>query len=66
MGFNRLWSNHEDKKDDIMKLETVAEHFLIRYTENSDYIKDWKKQDASCKLIENLNTKIISKPFFVV
>ena len=49
-------ANHEDwnkRKDDIMKLETVAERFSdARHTENSDYIKDWKNKDA--KLLRSL------------
>ncbi|MFL2888081.1 MAG: TerB family tellurite resistance protein [Pelagibacteraceae bacterium] len=48
--------NHDDwnkRKEDIMKLETIAERFSdARYTYNSDYIKDWKNKDA--KLLTSL------------
>ena len=49
-------ANHEDwnkRREDIMKLETIAERFSdARYTYNSDYIKDWKNKDA--KLLTSL------------
>ena len=48
--------NHKDwnkRREDIMKLETIAERFSdARYTENSDYIKDWKNKDV--KLLTSL------------
>ena len=49
-------ANHEDwnkRREDIMKLETIAERFSdARHTYNSDYIKDWKNKDA--KLLTSL------------
>ena len=49
-------ANHEDwnkRREDIMKLETIAERFSdARFTENSDYIKDWTNKDA--KLLTSL------------
>lgn len=48
--------NHDDwnkRREDIMKLETIAERFSdSRHTYNSDYIKDWKNKDA--KLLTSL------------
>ena len=48
--------NHDDwnkRREDIMKLETIAERFSdARNTYNSDYIKDWKNKDA--KLLTSL------------
>ena len=48
--------NHKDwnkRREDIMKLETIAERFSdARHTYNSDYIKDWKNKDA--KLLTSL------------
>ena len=48
--------NHNDwnkRREDIMKLETIAERFSdARHTYNSDYIKDWKNKDA--KLLTSL------------
>ena len=48
--------NHDDwnkRREDIMKLETIAERFSdARHTYNSDYIKDWKNKDA--KLLTSL------------
>ena len=41
------------KREDIMKLETIAERFSdARHTYNSDYIKDWKNKDV--KLLTSL------------
>jgi len=49
-------ANHEDwnkRREDIMKLETIAERFSdARHTYNSDYIKDWKNKDV--KLLTSL------------
>ena len=49
-------ANHEDwnkRREDIMKLETIAERFSdSRHSYNSDYIKDWKNKDA--KLLTSL------------
>ena len=48
--------NHDDwnkRREDIMKLETIAERFSdSRHSYNSDYIKDWKNKDA--KLLTSL------------
>ncbi len=48
--------NHKDwnkRREDIMKLETIAERFSdARNTYNSDYIKDWKNKDV--KLLTSL------------
>ena len=48
--------NHNDwnkRREDIMKLETIAERFSdSRHSYNSDYIKDWKNKDA--KLLTSL------------
>ncbi len=48
--------NHDDwnkRREDIMKLETIAERFSdARNTYNSDYIKDWKNKDV--KLLTSL------------
>ena len=48
--------NHKDwnkRREDIMKLETIAERFSdARHTYNSDYIKDWKNKDI--KLLKRL------------
>ena len=48
--------NHDDwnkRREDIMKLETIAERFSdARHSYNSDYIKDWKNKDA--KLLTSL------------
>ena len=49
-------ANHKDwnkRREDIMKLETIAERFSdARHTYNSDYIKDWKDKDI--KLLTSL------------
>ena len=48
--------NHEDwigRREEILKLESIAERFSdARFTENTDYLKDWKNKDV--KLLTKL------------